>query len=616
MSPAFILLLTIQALIAVAVGTVVGGYLLEKLKRESESDVPLGAPERALAALVGLCLLAVALMVGHIVTGGAVFGSRAPVPVTAAVILWFGRRRLLARPRRLPAPAVLWLIAGLALLYVLPVLTGGFGARLGDPSWHLGWTEQVLAGDPVPTGPAAGVAANAYPWGFHALLAMLVRLVPGSEPLIALETVHLMIVAGIPLAAVCLARRVAPGAGPAAAAAVSLIGGFGWLAGSPGLETTPYEATNADLVVTSPNSVFELLPPALPREVGLMLLGATAVLVLLALKTPDRRSAIATGIVLGTVGLFSVPMFVGALAWSLGAWVSASRARNFLLWMAGTGGLIFALWAGPVGAAFTRYGGFVDITPRLGREWPLPEALGAWGLLLPAAILGAVVAARGRALASTSLLAFAGTCIALLALALARSNFGWSLWGHDTVLHQGRVWPQDHLLGGALAGIAWTVAGAASTALRTTLAALVLTLGAPSVVRGSIDMHAVLAANRDGFHYDSANLDPDAFVRVAAAHLGPDDVVAVPPVHDSLGFLLFQFSGARLSDYDDLRLASNDLRIRYRDLASEWEETRSRSGFGADFQVAPASSVPDGEVLAQGLYDGRRWALTRAVGES
>ncbi|MFN2526502.1 MAG: hypothetical protein ABR505_09635 [Actinomycetota bacterium] len=607
MSPQFALTLILQTAAAAGVGWVTGDYLLGRLNKGPHPAVRLGAPERALAAIVGFCLVAIGLMLAHIVTGGAVFGSRAAVPVIALLIIWLGRKRF-QRPRI--APAALWLGLVLALLYVLPVLVGGPGARVGDPSWHLGWTEQLLAGQPVPVGPAPGLDANAYPWGFHALLATLVRLVPGSEPLIALEAVQLMIVAGIPLAAACLARLVAPRAGLLAAAASALIGGFGWLLLSePYLETTPYEAPTADLVVTSPNAVYEMLPPALPREVGLVLLGATAVVISLALQRRERRSAFGAGALAGVVGLFSVPMFVGTVAWLLSGWLIGSRAPAIVIQMLGTAAAVFALWAGPVAAATVRYGGLVDITPRLGREWGPVEAVASWGLLLPAALVGIVLVSRSREAAAPVLLGFAAACSLLLVLSIARAEFGWSLWEHETVLHQGRVWPQAHLLGGTFAGIAGARMMARTPAFRTVIAGLILALAAPSVLRASIDMHALLVTNREGFFYDSANLGEDSLVRAAAEHLDPNDVVRVDGP-DALGFLLFQLSGVRLSTYDDPRLETNDLRIRFRKPAHAWEERTAGPGYPPDFEVIPAALAPvSGTVVAEGAYGGSSWVL-------
>ena len=97
--------------------------------------------------------------------------------------------------------AIAFHVAALVALFVVPVVAGGTSVRTGDPPWHLGWTQQLLEGERLPSGPAPPeLARNSYPWGFHALIATLVRLVPGTDPLVALTAVHLLVVLGILIA--------------------------------------------------------------------------------------------------------------------------------------------------------------------------------------------------------------------------------------------------------------------------------------------------------------------------------------------------------------------------------------------------------------------------------
>src|SRR5918999_2588691 len=269
----------------------------------------IGGPERALLAVAGFVAFASALMVAHILTGGAVFGLPGIVPAAAAVLVWRTRREALrwATLSTTPSISVAALGLTLAALYVVPVVAAGSGLRTGDLPWHGGWTEQLLGGQPVPTGPAPVFGTNAYPWGVHALSATMVRLVPGTSVPVAAEALHVLVVAAIPLAGAVVARRIRSDAGTWGAAATGLIGGFGWLAvRSPALVTSPSEARiGADLVIASPNAVYELLPPGLPRELGLVLLVAAAVLVLGAAAQPSRRAAVGAGIATGLVGLVS-----------------------------------------------------------------------------------------------------------------------------------------------------------------------------------------------------------------------------------------------------------------------------------------------------------------------
>ena len=608
------------AVVAVA-GWVAGGLLVDLLRRLGGPGTlwDLGEadwPERALLAVVGLVALSAALMVVHLVTGGAVFGVPGVVPLVLFGIAWWGwrRRRL---PRGLPWPAIAGAALALGLVYALPAIAGGSGLRTGDTPWHMGWTEQLLAGDPVPTGPAPRFGANAYPWGFHAVLATMVRSIPGTTPQVAVEALGVLLATALPLAAACLARRIRADAGWWAAGAAGCVGGFGWL-GAHDVEfvTSPSEARfGADLVVASPNSVYELFPPALPRELGLVLLAGAGLMLLSTLRSSGGRAGLAPGLATGLVGLVSVPMFVSAALWALLAGVlhePGSRRR-----FAGSLGLAalatFALWASPVATDLVRFGGFVDITPRLGREWPLPQALAAWGLLFPLALGGAALTMRRGGRSASALTSWALATALLLALARIRALLDWGLGGNATVLHQGRVWPVAHLLGSVLAGVAlawlartltgrWRAMGALG-------AALALAAGAVSPVLASRSLTGTIRAQEGGFTYGAADLAPGSFLRRVAARVDSSDVLEVrgPP---RLALVLWQFSGVRLASYDDPRLERNDLRIRFRELARAWDRRMEAGGFQADLLVVPRAGVPPGaRVLDRGRFGSRTWAF-------
>jgi hypothetical protein len=625
--------LTLQVVIALAVGWVIGDWLLDRFFFRSfpQESAELGLAERALIGLVGFFGFAIAAMVVNLVTGGAVFGLPGVIPVFGASIVVLGIRRK-AWPKGVPWAFLAVLLAVLLWLYVRPFLASGSGVRLGDPQWHLGWTEQLLHGQAIPTGPAPVFARNAYPWGYHALLATLVRFVPGSSTLVALDASGVLILIGIPLAAASLARRVRPDAGWFAAVAVSLIGGFGWVsAGGAAFAASPSQAHHgADLVVASPNAVYELFPPALPRELGLITLAAAGVFMVIAatsaragsgsgrwFRQAPSRYALAAGIAGGITGLISVPFFVTVLVWAVAASTVAPRGckLRLLLTFLGAAVPVFALWAGPVAADYLRFGGFVNVTPHVGTEWTLGQGLASWGLLAPAAAAGVLLLVLKRSMRSTTLLAFAAASTALMALALARPAFHWHLAGNRTLLYQGRVWPPAHLLGAAFAGVA-VAAGYSWLRERTRIlalgVALVLTVvGAASPALASIRLDRLLPTYDKGFIYGSPDFAPDGFIRRAAAHLGPSDVVLV---HGSniLAFSIFSFSGARLAAFDDPTLPRNDLRIRFPDLADRWDHQMAHGGFVPDFTVAPASQAPPGRVLARGLYQAAEYVLTRA----
>jgi hypothetical protein len=554
-------------------------------------------------------------MAANIVLGGGVFGTGVAIPLIAVVTLFLCRRHLvLGGP--VPWLKVLAAVALVSSIYLAPALVGGSSIRTGDPPWHLGWTEQLLAGEPVPTGPAPEFGRNAYPWGLHAVMATAVRLVPGTTSLVASEMLHLLLMLSLPLAAACLARRVRKDAGWFAAASASLIGGFGWLvAEEPDFVTSPDNARyGADLVVASPNSVYEMFPPALPRELGLVMLAVAAWMVLTSTASQRTNVWAAGGAAIGLVGILSVPLFVTALMWMLVAASLVGRGHR-LRWLAVTAlcaAAVFALWAGPVASLAIRFGGFVNITPRLGEEWPLPIALASWGLLLPLAAGGLVLAFRGRG--SRVLGFFAVSSALLLLVAVARGRLDWDLAGNATLLHQGRMWPPAHLLGAVFAGIALAWLFAALQARSRTgaigVTALVLVLGAASPVLAAQRLSEIMESGSAGFQYGGRDLAPGSFARRAATYLDPDDIVDVQD-SDELAFLLFQLSGTKIAAYDDPRLGGNDLRIRYADLAARYDEKVRGDGFSPTFMVLPAPPEPYERALVRGPFEGRDWILVQ-----
>ena len=574
----------------------------------------LGLPERCLFAVTGFVVFSSGLMVAHVITGGVVFGTPFAVPLIAVIGMFLARGRI-DMPRGIAWPQTAAFVCVLLLIYLVPVLLGGSSVRTGDPPWHLGWTEQLLSGEPVPTGPAPEYSRNAYPWGWHAVIATLVRLVPGTDPLVAHEALQIVLLLSIPLAAACVARRIDGRAGWWGAATASLIGGFGWLvARAPAFVTSPTKAIfGADMVVASPNSVYELFPPPLPRELALVVLAAAAVAIAWARTTEEARLAAVAGVLVGVVGLVSVPLFMSAVAWSLFAWVVSRGSWRHGALLGGVAALVFGFWAGPVVSSFMRYGGFVNITPQLGKEWELWTAINSWGLLLPLAGIGVVAAARSKAVETRVILGLVIGTSLLLGLAIARGVFEWSLNGNATLLHQGRVWPPAHLLGAACGGAAlaaayrWLQARSRATAVLATTAVLVV--GAASPVLAARALTDTIEGEHDGYSYGSEDVAKDSFVDKASDVLGPDDIVSVPS-NDDLAFLLFQFSGARLADYEDERLEGNDLRIRYRDLARRWNDQMADGGFRPDYIALPEGSAGQRAVV-RGDYAGRTWVLLK-----
>lgn len=632
-----------QVAVALVVGYATWSAAARVVPRLQRDEAGWGLPEQLLFSIVGFVAFSIVVMIANIVTGGAAFGTVWVGPLVAVGVMVASRRAILGMARNVVAAlrfpgvarrALPWVAAALLLgaLYVWPALHGGSGARTGDVPSHLGWTAELLGGESVPSGPAPHVPDNAYPWGLHAVMAALVRLAPGTDALMAVDALHVLLVAALPLAAACLARRLRPGAGWAGAACFALLGGFGWAsAGKPDFALSPSDARyGADLVVASPNSLYELFPPSLPRELGLLMLGGTAVLLLTASIGPATRRArtttVAAGLCAGMTGLVSMPLFVCAVSFCIAAGLLApARARLRALTASLLPALgVFSLWLGPVVAGYLREGGFVDITARLGVEWSPLSALASWGLLFPLAVAGVVFTARRvsenrDAGAARRLpivfLALLAAAVLLLALAYARRAFDWQIASNATLLHTGRFWPALHLFGSALAGVAlvafFGLLAKRSRVLAAGVTAALLGVGAVSPAYASVALGRVIREHDDGYVYGAPDLRAGSFVRRAAVQLGPGDVLRVdgPP---ELAYAIFQFSGVRLAAYDDARFEGNDLRIRYADLAAKWNEVAAEGGYEAGYLVRREGNHPaPGEPVATGSFEGTRWWLLR-----
>ncbi|MDQ3532619.1 MAG: hypothetical protein M3456_09675, partial [Actinomycetota bacterium] len=253
---------------------------------------------------------------------------------------------------------------------------------------------------------------------------------------------------------------------------------------------------------------------------------------------------------------------------------------------------------------------------------PLTTALASWGLLLPLAVAGVVLAARrafwpggGERSEAAVLLAWAASTAVWLTLTVPARGARGGLAGNGTLLHQGRVWPVAHLLGAAFAGAAllalYQTISKRSRALAAAGCGLLLGLGAASPALASLQMTEIIAGAEAGWVYASPDLAAGSFLRRAAAHLDPDDIVRVRG-SDELAWALWQFSGVRLAAYDDPTLEGNDLRVRFAGLARAWDRRMAAGGFSEDYLVLRADALTGGrEILEEGTYGGRRWALTQ-----
>jgi hypothetical protein len=239
--------------------------------------------------------------------------------------------------------------------------------------------------------------------------------------------------------------------------------------------------------------------------------------------------------------------------------------------------------------------------------------------MLPLAVAGFFVAKRS--VRGRPLLAFTCGSLFLLALAILRDVFGWNLGGNATALHQGRVWPPLHLLGAALAGVVltrlWTTTEGKRHRVVVGATCLIFAIGSISPVFASIRLTEFIRGHASGFPFGASSFDPGAFIARAALHLSPDDVVAVRGASSEnaaglLAFTLFDDSGVRLARYDNPKLPTNDLRIRYRDLARKWGHHSATGPYEPDYLVLPCDT-PCAGALVSGSFATRTWGLYRSV---
>jgi hypothetical protein len=68
----------------------------------------------------------------------------------------------------------------------------------------------------------------------------------------------------------------------------------------------------------------------------------------------------------------------------------------------------------------------------------------------------------------------------------------------------------------------------------------------------------------------------------------------------------------RVANFEDGRLAANDVRIRYSDLARRWDHRIANGGFAADYAAVPEERAGRGdEVIARGDFEGVTFLLVR-----
>ena len=398
--------LTLQVVAAVVVGWVVGEWALDRfiLRSWPQAKDDFGLPERALIAFLGLCVFAVVAMVLNLVSGGAVFGVPGIVTVAG----------LIAAPGG-GVPACLAERGALVARRIVRTRTAGVLHAAG-PGRRFGGSPRR---PPVASGvdrAAPSRAADPYRSGSRRVREERLSVglpCPPRDPRSADPRV---------LDAGCSDRvaRSDPAGPPAGGClhrteAQTRRGVVRCLGRQPhrrmGMGIRPRRRVRRIPVTSAPRRRsrgrvtecgLRALPSRAPARAGPYNAGDRRVvrgLAASAAQDLDQRNwwhhagfrfAVAAGIAGGITGLISVPLFVTVVVWLVAAALVAPRGFKlpFLVGSIGVAVLVFALWAGPVAADYFHLGGFVNVTPHVGTEWPLGQGLLSWGLLAPAAAAG------------------------------------------------------------------------------------------------------------------------------------------------------------------------------------------------------------------------------------
>ncbi|MFN2490533.1 MAG: hypothetical protein ABR529_12505 [Actinomycetota bacterium] len=569
-----------QALVVAGGGLFFGRLLAGVLPaRPDEDEVHLWA-----LAFPALALYTLLLMVGHMLTGGAVFGdpwiARGISAATFAVLLvraaaarLLRRKPSTTRSRR----ALGWLVSGLVvvglLIWATPIARSLPLDVRGDTNLHAGWAAQLLNGEPTASASITGPIPNFYPWLFHSLLAFTALFTPGGRTFHALAPMQLLQVSGAILALFALGR-VLGGivCGVATVVLGAATGGVGFVM-LRGLDVVMDPRADGlrymgDLLYKrSYNVAFLNLAPPFPRDVGWTLL--TGALLLLTLGLQRKKPAVLglSGVVLGLVGLTGAESFlVGVLAAGLAALCAGGTDRlRVLAVVLGPALLVYALWFGPQVVNYVRLGGYVNITQVGPVTLPPTAILVSWGVVTPLAVLGLGRwlhrKSRDAAVCVVAALSIVAAAAVVVSVAAAGSSEGAFL----TLGRAHRYWPLLHfalVLWGGM-GASWLIEalGRRSKALSWGLALALVALAVPSPIAASL----ALPGPGDGLLAGAASGSPRALLNLVAPSSGRPCHAAVPPEIDSL---VWAYTGYRLVSYNwggPLQV-SNPARIRWRDI--------------------------------------------------
>jgi hypothetical protein len=420
----------------------------------------------AFPALLGYTLI---LMVLHMASGGFVLSQpllvRGVTVVTAGVLVWLRVRRKSSGRRtdhdhRHEGRAMAILVGlGILLWGIVVVLLLPLDYK-GDTGLHVGWASSMMAGETTPSGPITGNIPNYYPWMFHSLLTLVAWFTPGLRPYHALGPVQLLQVTCMVLGLFALGKQLTANWRTGAAASLfgALTGGLGFfmlrkldLVMDPRADNGEAAMRYAgDLVFNRPyNFAFNNLGPPFPRDVTFALLPVFLLLLLLGVRSKKRAPLVGAGGVLGLIWLTHVDSVIvvgGTLALLV---LLPNREGMFkaMVTVLLAAGAVWALWTVPIAINYLRFG--FDNTVLGPIVLPPLGVLGAWGVITPFAVIGAVKWVprsfsdpAAKVVAAWTMAAAGMVFVAPLVPKIFGSGFG-------TLGYQHRYWP-FLALGGAL----------------------------------------------------------------------------------------------------------------------------------------------------------------------
>jgi hypothetical protein len=538
------------------------GYLLVRAARPALRG-PL-AWALAAPALMGFVFL---LMLGHILTRGAVLSGGVVVPLLSLAAAIFGIVRIYRH--RSPQPTrgkkEAWIVAGLLLVAMViwsaPVFRALPLEFRGDARLHLGWAAQLMNGEATPSAPITGEIPNYYPWLFHSLLAFIAHFTPGGRPMHALSPVHLIGVGGSVLAFYALGRELMGRlSGVMAALFGAMSGGLGYLAARRVDVVLRPRASDGEAAMTylgdllhhkSYNFAYNNLSPPFPRDLPVLLLPAFLLLLVLGMKRRHTPTLAASGAILGLIGLTHIDsMIVGILTVVVAAMLSTDVGRaRVLVSTLGPAFAVWGVWLAPVVFNYIRLGGFVDLSlePVV---LPFVGVLMGWGL---APFLAVVGVAHLRSMRSdpavrviAALLIAAGSV--LLAATLLPRLLG---EGFTTLGYAHRYWPLMFvgvaLMGAVGASRLVERLSARDRRLGILSGTLIGLIVLPSPLIGSIGVARIMEEMNRAVPIDfrTATGEPDALPNLVAPGSGRCTAAVSP----KLSTRIFSYSGYRMVVY-------------------------------------------------------------------